>query len=278
MPPAKVVKNSNTKSNKNNVDKELAALDGFADTIKRTEESDFDELKSMLKSMSTDMREMKQDIGDIRVNINDIKNDIRSLDDEVKSLKIELNSVEDRVTSVEGNVTNIRGSIATVNTLCSKLALMNKNIDQEMKKQEDNTKSKQALFHSEVDAEKSDFVGRIRALFANIGVDSTTSRIIDVQRFNKLKYTVLLSFPSIALKSDFYSLLKQYRTRNNNSKTFMNEFLTHAKYELLKKCLNLKRSGKLHSAYSFDNKVFVKKNNGDNPKLIRGADDVTALE
>ena len=65
---------------------------------------------------------------------------------------------------------------------------------------------------------------------------------------------------------------------NDTIKVFMNEFLTHHKYDLLKKCLNLKKSGKLHSAYSFDNKVFVKKNNGDNPKLIRGTDDVTALE
>ena len=271
MLPSKTIKKSNSKSIRNNVDKELAALDRYADAIKKTEESDFGELKSMLKSISRDIR-------DINHSLNDIRNDIRALDGQVRSLKLELNSMEDRMTSVEGNVTEIQDNFATVTSLCSKLAAMNENLIEKMQKQENFTKSKQALLHSEVDSDSSYFINRIRALFANVGVNTFFIRLIDVQRFNKLKHIVLLSFPSVGFKSEFYFLLKKYRERNTDTKMYMKEFLAQFKYELLKKCLILKESGKIHAAFAFANNVFVKKSSNDNPKLIRGDDDLTEFE
>ena len=123
------------------------------------------------------------------------------------------------------------------------------------------------LSHKNIKKDSPNMRNEVRALLRDLGLSETVIELVSIRKFGDSD-RFMIELPSHDSKIRLLMTRKNYLRAQPNSNLRINEFLSRRNAEILKAALNLKRSKKLHSAYSFNGRVYVRRSDGDNSVLV----------
>ena len=200
-----------------------------------------------------------------------------SIQDSVENINSKFDNLSHRVTLLEDEVksTKLRES---------EQIKINKQLEDYIENLEKKSRERQAVLSSSLlDTTEQNFIEKTRERITNeLGATQGRAEGIEVNKLGKNKSVVLLSFPTIECKQDFFRRIKHRRTilghQDNAPPIYMNDFLTPKTAKLFKDVRKLKDdSGKIFSVFTFRSSVYVKIKKEDDMVLVRNVDDVKTL-
>lgn len=205
----------------------------------------------------------------------ELKDDLSKITSKLNSLFTMINSLVDRVEELENESTLQKNDIMNQGRRILEL---------EQKTEENDRKSKVnsvLLTHSKIDSSS-------KSLSVDIGKFMTeelklNAHVVDmtaISRFGRGNGTVLLELPSFEAKKQLYRAKKQLCATKNPEydELYINDFLTRKKSELLKKARDLKKTKRIHTAFSMDGNVFIRIQERGERMLIREMSDLEIPE
>lgn len=202
-----------------------------------------------------------------------LKDDIKSLKEDVGAIHAKLDGHNKRINDLETFATNSKD-------ITAKQAAFNTQVYKEIEYNEKFTKSRQAIFSSNcLNSQDSDFINKVKGLLIKIGASNAFTCAIDISRLAKVKNVAVLTFPTKSAKLSLYTTLKNWKQtpadqRDPPDDVYLNDFLTKKNLQIFKKLRILKASEKIYTVFSFNNIIYVKKDQNDDPISVHTINDV----
>lgn len=97
---------------------------------------------------------------------------------------------------------------------------------------------------------------------------------IAISKFGRSTSTVLLDLPSLAARFTIFERKSKLRTNETYKYLYINEFLTKRNAELMKQARKRKKEKRLHSVFTLNGQVYVKRSEGGEKQLILNVNDL----
>lgn len=130
------------------------------------------------------------------------------------------------------------------------------------------------LTHEKIDKDSATLRDDVRLLLKNeLDMPDVVVELSTIRRFGSAS-RVIIKLPSHDAKMRIFSAKKRYKNLHPNSTIYVSEFLSKYNSQLLTAARKLKFDKKIHSAYSFNGRIFIRKTQTDDAIEIK---DLTQL-
>ena len=222
-------------------------------------------------------KQLKNIVGDA---LDDIQEDMGSVKSSMEKLTLKMNKLSNIMTVVANRVDDLESALndhdEKLEQNAKEIGMLNNETD-EIRREICNLKL--ILNYDKVNTNSPTFVTEIKNFLLNeMNVSATIVDSLGIFKFGKNNCMAVLQLVSIAHKKEILiakkNLLSDEDQGNNYDGLFINEFLTPKNAVLMKMARQLKKAKKLHTVYSLNGIVYVKKKAEDNGIRIRCSDDL----
>jgi hypothetical protein len=204
----------------------------------------------------------------------ELKHDLEKMSTKLNRVFVVMNALVDRVEELEKIVQE-----NSERTQCQERRI----IELEWRTEEQDRKTalnKVLLTYEKINTSSNSLRADVsKILTAEMKISPEVVNGIVISKFGRGNHTVMLELSSLETKREIF---RGRKNLSNDDKIkyrnlYVNEFLTRKKAELLKKARDLKKNRRIHTAFSFNGKVYIKLHVDDDKIIVRDMSDLLKI-